>query len=630
MLVLRSNAPESDRDERRFGEEERLADFTITPSALRILPLALLVGALAAGVALVLLRLIGLITHIFYYANLGTSLIAPSTRRFGALTILIPVLGGLIVGVIARFGSERIRGHGIPEAMERVLTGGSTVAPRLAILKPVASAISIGTGGPFGAEGPIIMTGGAFGSVIAQLFALSASERRSLLVAGACAGMAAVFGTPVAATLFGVELLVFEWRPRSLVPIALAVVVAQAIRGVLAANHLIGAAPLFPVAHQAPLPALGLLAAGLLGLPCALLAALLTAAVYGAEDLFARLPIHWMWWPALGGLFVGLGGMIEPRALGVGYPTIGAELAGQLALSTLATLLVVKFTIWSLSLGSSTSGGIIAPLLMMGAALGGLLTPILPAAAAGTWAIVAMAGTMTGVTRSPFTAVVFAFELTHAVGLLPALLTVAAIAHLLSTLVLKRSILTEKVARRGVHVMREYSVDPLEALAVGEVMISDIFTTVPSRPVAALREAVLRDPRATRQRLLPVLEEDRLVGVITLSRLLQRGAHQSDRSGAGPTPAAELMLADFVACGPEETLRAVADRMAERRLGALPVVVRKTTGACALVGLITVFELLGARERMLEEERLRSRVLVIPRRRRAAASRGGSELLGAP
>ncbi|HUI04557.1 MAG TPA: chloride channel protein, partial [Acidimicrobiales bacterium] len=353
----------------------------------RVLALAVVVGALAAGVALALLDLIGLVTHVAYQGRLGVGLVAPDARRLGALSIAVPVVGGLVIGAMAYWGSERIRGHGIPEAMETVLVGGSSVEARLAVLKPLSSALSIGTGGPFGAEGPIILTGGAVGSVVAQLFRFAAIERRTLLVAGACAGMAAVFGTPLAATLFGVELLVFEWKPRTMVPIATAVVVATAIREVMAQHHLVAGAPLFPVPSHGTFTPLEIAAAGAVGVAGGLLALVLTTAVYGAEDLFKRLPVHWAWWPAIGGVVVGVGGIVDPRALGVGYGTIGAELAGRLAFGALAVLLVTKLVIWSVALGSGTSGGILAPLLMMGAALGAVMAPVLPGGGAATWAL---------------------------------------------------------------------------------------------------------------------------------------------------------------------------------------------------------------------------------------------------
>ena len=576
--------------------ERKLGDFTFTLEAARLVPLALVVGALSAGVALLLLDLIGLFTHIAYFGTFSTHLVQPSTHRLGAWSILIPVAGGLVVGLMARYGSERIRGHGIPEAMETILIGGSKVEPRLTVLKPISSAVSIGSGGPFGAEGPIILTGGAVGSVFAQFLHLTAIERRTLLVAGACGGMAAVFGTPVAAVLFGVELLVFEWRPRSLVPIAGAVATAATLRQVFVDHGLVQAAPLFPISvHVSSTPTAIVAAAGL-GLVGGVLAWILTAAVYGAEDAFKRVPLHWSWWPALGGLVVGVGGLIEPRALGVGYATIGGELAGKIAVGTLLALLVVKLVIWSAALGSGTSGGILAPILIMGAAAGGLLAHPF-GGSAGEWAAIGMAATLAGVTRSPFTSIVFTVELTHAQDLLLPLLAACAAAHLVSALGLKRSILTEKVARRGFHVMREYAVDPLEALFVREVMRTQPRVVTPQEPVGTVRDALERDAASRRQRLYPVVDDGRgMVGAVAWSHLAD--ADDDDEVAA-------VMEDEVVVAYPDEVLRSAAARMAAYRVGALPVVDRDDPRV--VVGVVTEFELLGGRRRLLEEERVRER-----------------------
>ena len=584
---------------------QNLADFSVDWRAWRVLGLALVVGGVSAGVALGLLDLIGLFTHLFYYGHAGSGLIQPSTHRLGWLTVFIPIAGGLAIGAMAYWGSERIRGHGIPEAMETILVGGSRVEPRLAILKPISSAISIGTGGPFGAEGPIILTGGACGSVIAQFFHLPASARRTLLVAGACGGMTAVFGTPVAATIFGVELLVFEWRPRSMVPIAAACTVAELVRNVLSAHHLLLPAPLFPMPPHGAFSSLGIGAAALVGVCGGLLACILTAAVYGAEDAFKKLPIHWAWWPAIGGVVIGVGGLIEPRALGVGYASIQAELLGGIAVGGLVSLLIVKLVIWSVALGSGTSGGILAPLLIMGAAMGGLMAQFLPGGSSGTWALIGMAATLSGVTRSPLTSIVFAFELTHDVGTLLPLLAACAAAHLMSATVLKRSILTEKVARKGFHVVREYQVEPLEALLVREAMITDLVTVDVDDSVEELRRLHLSSPLARRQKLYPVVDGDRLVrGVVAPSDVLA-----TDKGSVG-----DIARRDVIVAHPDETLRAVADRMAEYWIGAVPVVERGPHRR--LVGVITEFDLLKARHRQLIEERRRERVL---RWRRPAA-----------
>ena len=578
-----------------------LADFGVSWGMLRLVALAVPIGAASALIALALLAGIGALTNALYYGRASTALTSPSHETLGLVAVVIPVAGALIVGLMARYGSEQIRGHGIPEAMENILVKGSRVQPRLAVLKPVSSVISIGTGGPFGAEGPIILTGGAFGSLLAQFFHFTASERKTLLVAGAAGGMSGVFGTPVAATLLSVELLLFEWKPRSMVPAAVAAAVAAAVRIRLADAGLIDAVPLFPVPAHAPLDERGLLSAVVVGVACGLLALVLTTAVYGAEDAFGRLPIHWAWWPAIGGLVVGIGGLIDRRALGVGYDSLSDELAGRIAVTGLLTLLLVKLVIWSVALGSGTSGGILAPLLLMGAAVGGAMSPLLPGGSVAIWCLVGMAGAMAGVMRSPFTAVIFAFELTHDANLLLPLLVAATMAHLMSVLILRRSILTEKVARKGVHVTREYAVDPLEALRVRDVMSTDVVTLAPGQTVGEVREALLGSPES-RQRLYPVVDGDGgMAGVVALSDVMRAGLDADD------TPVADLVRATPILARRDETLRRVADRMVENGVGALPVV--DETSPAHLRGLVSQIDLLRAHARTLEDERHRERVL---------------------
>ena len=318
---LRNNAPVINRPDRN----DELGDFTTTWRVVPISLLATVIGVVCAFVALALLRLIGLFTNLFYFGRWNTAMVSPAGNHLGVYSVFVPIAGALIIGVMARYGSERIRGHGIPEAIESILLNGSRIEPKVAILKPISSAISIGSGGPFGAEGPIIMTGGAVGSMIAQLFHLTSAERKTLLVAGAAGGMSATFASPVAAVLLAVELLLFEWKPRSLIPVALASAMAAVVR-----RYILGFGPLFPVpVHPLFIGPKGLLGCVLVGLLAGALSALLTISVYAAEDAFQQLKIHWMWWPAIGGLAIGLGGLIFPQALGVGYDTIGALLQGK-------------------------------------------------------------------------------------------------------------------------------------------------------------------------------------------------------------------------------------------------------------------------------------------------------------
>ena len=338
---------------------DELADFSTNGRVLLLSALSLAVGAVSALIAAILIWLIAAITNFAFYHRLSAATIVPQGNHLGCGVVLVPVVGALIIGLMVRFGSDKIRGHGIPEALEAILLGRSPISPKVAILKPFSSAISIGTGGPFGAEGPILMTGGAFGSIFAQQFHLSAAERKTLLVAGAAAGMSAVFATPVAAVLLAVELLLFEWKPRSFIPVAVASIVASVLR-----VPSLGVGPIFPVFAHAPASGTELVFAAGIGVLAGFGSGLLTMLVYGVEDLFQKLPIHWMWWPAIGAAFVGVGGLVEPRVLGVGYDTIHNLLRGELVGAAVIGLLVAKALVWAIALGSGTSGGVLAPLLI--------------------------------------------------------------------------------------------------------------------------------------------------------------------------------------------------------------------------------------------------------------------------
>jgi chloride channel protein, CIC family len=578
-----------------------LGDFTTTPRVITLSVMALVIGFIGAYVALILLRLIGLFTNLFFFQRWDTALVSPAGHHLGPFVILVPVVGALIIGLMARYGSERIRGHGIPEAIEAILINGSRIEPRVAILKPISSAISIGSGGPFGAEGPIIMTGGAVGSLIAQFFHLTSAERKTLLVAGAAAGMSATFAAPVASVLLAVELLLFEWKPRSMIPVALASATAAATR-----RYIIGMGPIFPVpVHPTFIGPSGLAGCVLAGLLAGLLSMILTLAVYASEDAFHRLPIHWMWWPPIGGLVIGIGGYIAPQTLGVGYDTIGSLLQGNVGLHLIAAVLIVKSIIWAVSLGSGTSGGVLAPLLMMGGALGGLESMFLPAEGVGFWPLVSMGAILGGTMRSPFTGIVFALELTHDVNMLLPLLIAVTIAHGFTVLSLRRSILTEKVARRGFHLSREYAVDPLEILFAREVMRSNISSLRPTVNREAVVDALRADPTKPLQRLFPVVDDStHLTGVVTRADLEQFIAKQKNDGEVDLTP---IMRAAPTLAHPDEPLRYVVHRMAATGITRFPVVTRGDDRK--LLGVIALDDLLKARSLNLEAERRRERVL---------------------
>jgi chloride channel protein, CIC family len=587
-----------------------LGDFTTTKRVAFISIIATGIGILSAFVALALLRLIGLFTNLFFFQRWSTALVSPAGNTLGAVVIVIPVIGAIIVGLMARYGSERIRGHGIPEAIEAILIQGSRVQPRLAFLKPLSSAISIGSGGPFGAEGPIIMTGGAFGSLMAQFMRCTSTERKTLLVAGAAGGMSATFASPVAATLLAVELLLFEWKPRSLIPVALASAAATAVR-----RYIIGPGPLFPVhTHPLLIGPEALLGCLLMGLVAGALSALLTIAVYAAEDAFRKLPIHWMWWPAIGGIVVGLGGWFFPHALGVGYDVIAKLVTNNVPTSFLFGVLFFKSIMWSVSLGSGTSGGVLAPLLMMGGALGGLGALFLPNEGVGFWPLVSMGAVLGGTMRSPFTGIVFVLELTHDINVLLPLVLAVTVAHAFTVLTMRRSILTEKVSRRGYHLSREYAVDPLEVLFVREVMRTDVAALQSSIPLKELGHIVTKSYPRLAQGLYPVVDPDgHFVGVLTRSDIRKCIEEQSLKTTGARIK--DVLRSDPIDAYLDEPLTVVVNRMARTGLTGFPVVERGNPQK--LLGLISLNDLLKARVRRLEEEERRERVfplhLVFPR-----------------
>jgi chloride channel protein, CIC family len=589
-------------------------DFNVPPRVIAITALAVPIGAAAAMIAVGLLKLIHLFTNLCFYGRFSFDTAHPGGTHHWWLILLMPIVGGLVIGLMARYGSEKIRGHGMPEAIESILIGGSKVQPRVALLKPTSAAVSIGTGGPFGAEGPIIMTGGAVGSIIAQCLRVTADERKTLLVAGSAAGMAATFNAPLASILLAVELLLFEYRPRSLMPVAVAAVVATVVRG-----PFLGSDPLFAGAHVPDhLHASAYLLCMVAGVVAGLLAMVATALVYFSEDMFSKLRVHWMWWPAIGGVIIGVGGLFEPRALGVGYDVIGQLLTGQATVGLIVGILVVKTLIWGLSLGSGTSGGVLAPMFMIGGALGAAEGLVFPHVGAGFWALVSLAGVLGGLMRSPLTGIVFCIELTHEINALMPMVITATVSYLISVIWLKRSVLTEKIARRGLHLTREYSVDPLEVHLVRQLETRvDTFFQADQRAgeaTALLRAAFESgdDKELLAQRLYPVLNPDEtLAGVVTRSELIHRDPGD-DR------PLAELAR-PAVTAHPDETLRAIANRMAANAVTRVLIVGH---GEKANVeGILSLRHLLEARRIDLQEEHHMERIFTLRSRARNAAAK---------
>jgi chloride channel protein, CIC family len=580
-----------------------LRDYSANSRILYTSSLAAGLGAVSAVLAWALLEMIALCTNLFYFQKWSFIDRDPWQAGRHWWLILMPVLGGLIVGLIARYLSPRVRGHGMPEAVETIVFNGGRVQPRVAILKPIATAISIGSGGPFGAEGPVIITGGAVGSVLGQLLPMTGSERTVLMVAGASAGMAATFNCPMSATLLAVEILLFEWKPRSLVPVAIACVTAGAVRRLLLGpDSVLQMVPTgAPIYHSAMLGAL------VLGIIAAFVAAGLSKSVHFFEKMFEHLPIHWMWWPAIGGVVVGLCGYIFPKSLGVGYSVIQQLISGDSGWKLLAGILIIKSISWVFSLGSNTAGGILAPLLMIGGALGAALGHLMPIMSTGAWVLVGMCAVLSAAIGAPLTSAMLALELTHNGGLmLPVLLSCVA-AYAVSVLVMPRSMLTENLSRRGLHLSREFGADPLEAILVSQAMHTSVFALPENatRRDAAdwLRKMEERGSEAWAhwQRIFPLVDsEGRMTGTITRAQLIA-AARKEDLS----VPLAEDANRNPTTVSPVTTLRACAMSMAESKLTSYPVV----SADGKLLGVMTISDLLKGRSEEAHRESDRERVL---------------------
>jgi CIC family chloride channel protein len=582
-----------------------------------IAAIAVLVGIGAAVLANVLTHLIGLITNLAYFGRVSAAFTAPGIERLGAWSIVVPLAGAFIVGIMARYGAAAIRGHGIPEVMERVLYARSRIAPRIMFLKPLSAAIAIGTGGPFGAEGPIIATGGALGSIVGQVVRVTADERKTLLAAGAAAGMAATFGSPVSAVLLAVELLLFEYRPRSIIPVALATAVATGVRAAL-----VGSAPVFTIPALVQPDLSALLVYTVIGALVGLASVYVTRFVYWIEDLYEELPIHWMWWPMIGAIFVGVIGYFEPRTLGVGYSNIDAILSGDIVGRALLVLIVLKFVSWAIYLGSGTSGGTLAPLFTIGGGLGaalgaGLIAALGPRAGldAHVAALVGMAAIFAGASHALLASVVFAFETTRQpLSLLP-LLAGCSGAYLVSLLMMRSSIMTEKLARRGARVRTEYAVDYLSQVLVRDAATRDVVSLRGGDRLGDVRHWLSSGAAGASHQGFPVLHGDAtLAGVVTRRDLM-------DQAGDESVTIASLIKRGAVVVYEDNTLREAADHMVRTGVGRLPVVAREAPQK--VVGIISRSDLLSAHEDRLDAAHVpeQSLPLSAPWSRRSRAQR---------
>lgn len=561
------------------------------------------IGLVAGCIAFLLYRLIGFFTNLFFYHRLAADFTSARLNHLGPWVIITPVIGGIIVGFMAKYGSPKIKGHGIPEAMEAVLTNRSRIEPRVAILKPISAAIAIGTGGPFGAEGPIIQTGGAIGSLVGQVLHTTASERKVLLACGAAAGMSATFNTPIAGVILAIELLLFEFKSRSFIPLVVASTLATAVH-----VRLLGGGPMFSVAPVDFGVPRALPFYLVLGVICGFAAVGFSKLLYWVEDQFEKLPIDELWWPAIGALGLGIIGYFVPRVLGVGYDTIGDILNANLGLKLLLVVMVAKAVALVVSLGSGTSGGLLAPMFMSSAALGGayaiVIDHVYPDAhlAAGAFALVAMGAVFGAASRATFTFIIFAFEITRDYNSVLPLMLVSVIADGIAMLLMpKSSIMTEKLARRGMQIHTDYETDVLQQVTVGEMMDRELPAISNDMSVGELAERIARrDPLVSKHEGLLILSADgNLEGIITRSDILRA----FEKDSAGKIRVLDAGTRDVVVTHPDELLHDAAAKILRHNIGRLPVVERKAP--THVVGYLGRQGIMAARLRRLDEEQVR-------------------------
>jgi H+/Cl- antiporter ClcA len=572
-------------------------DFSSTISGnkkrlLFISALAIFIGICISVIAKLLVYLINLFTNISFHHQFSFVHSSPATNDYGWFVIVVPAIGGVIVGLMALYGSKAIRGHGIPEAMEQILTNKSKIKPAITFLKPVSSAVSIGTGGPFGAEGPIIATGGALGSTLGQLLRITHYERKILLAAGATAGMSAIFGSPIAAIFLAIELLLFEFSPRSIIPVALACITGSA------GHHLLfESGPVFPMPSVAVPGNEALLVYSVIGIIMGLLSAFVTKIVYWIEDGFEKLPIHWMWWPAIGGIAVGIVGYFGPRTLGVGYDNITDLLSGKMIFHVVLSLCILKFISWAIALGSGTSGGTLAPLLTIGGATGILLGMaamslfpnagvVLPLAA-----LIGMSSMFAGASRALLTSIIFAIETTDQANALLPLLAACVASYLVSFFLMENTIMTEKIARRGVRTPHSYEPDILDKLTVQQVIEDDGAVLSANTTISEVREWLQKNKSQTRNYFIVVNDDGSFEGIISSSNLFSMHHTVDLKIGS-------LIKRRPFAITASDTLKTAVEMMAKENLDVLPVISSETN---KVKGILSYRNILSAYKHGIEE-----------------------------
>jgi len=571
-----------------------------------IAALSVVIAACISCIAKLLVYLINLITNISFYGRLSVAPSSPAHNSLGLWVILIPVAGGLVVGLMALYGSKAIRGHGIPEAMEQILTNQSKIKPAITFLKPVSAAISIGTGGPFGAEGPIIATGGAFGSTLGQLLKITHNERKILLAAGATAGMSAIFNSPVAAIFLAIELLLFEFSPRSIIPVSLACITGAAGHQLLFSHEAVFAinSTIAPASNTA------LAAYSLIGIVIGFISVGVTKLVYLIEDGFEKLPIRWVWWPAIGGLAVGIVGYFSPRTLGVGYNNITDILSGNMAVYTILSLCILKFCSWAIALGSGTSGGTLAPLLTIGGATGALLGSVvnyvypssgvtIPLAA-----LVGMSAMFAGASRAFLTAIVFALETTlQSNALLPLLATCGA-AYIVSFFIMENTIMTEKIARRGIKTPESYEPDILEKITAEQVMKENGLIISEDNNIGEITSWLENEPDYKSNYFIVSDPEGNYKGIVSASSLFSKHHNAS-------TTIQTLIKRKPISIGMEGSLRKAVELMAMENVDVLPVLSKEDN---TVIGILSYKDILSGYKQDIEHHQAKHPHISLKRR----------------